>query len=100
MKTYCGLRERCIVVVVLTQHDDRHMSLHKPLTIGDLQKSIANVASELAASMYFSSPINKFALHYYDFIKVGTYLCTCNAVHWILMVHFCSNDLNIMQLLV
>uniref|UniRef100_A0A8W8M9M4 AAA+ ATPase domain-containing protein n=1 Tax=Magallana gigas TaxID=29159 RepID=A0A8W8M9M4_MAGGI len=31
-------------------HDDRHMSLHKPLTLGDLQKSIANVASELAAS--------------------------------------------------
>ncbi|XP_062587861.1 dynein heavy chain domain-containing protein 1-like, partial [Saccostrea cucullata] len=31
-------------------HDDRQMSLYKPLTLGDLQKSIANVASELAAS--------------------------------------------------
>ncbi|XP_078321880.1 dynein heavy chain domain-containing protein 1-like isoform X9 [Crassostrea virginica] len=30
-------------------HDDRQMSLYKPLTLGDLQKSIANVASELAA---------------------------------------------------
>lgn len=64
MKIRCGLRERFIVVVVLTQHDDRHMSLHKPLTLGDLQKSIANVASELAASMYFSSPMKIFCLHY------------------------------------
>lgn len=56
--------ERFIVVVVLTQHDDRHMSLHKPLTLGDLQKSIANVASELAASMYFSSPMKISSLHY------------------------------------
>ncbi|XP_056008158.1 dynein heavy chain domain-containing protein 1-like [Ostrea edulis] len=31
-------------------HDDRQMSLYNPLTLGDLQKSIANVASELAAS--------------------------------------------------
>lgn len=67
MKIRCGLRERFIVVVVLTQHDDRHMSLHKPLTLGDLQKSIANVASELAASMYnvllFSYENFQFALH-------------------------------------
>lgn len=64
MKIHGRLRKRFIVVVVLIQHDDRHMSLHKPLTLGDLQKSIANVASELAASMYFSSPMNISSLHY------------------------------------
>ena len=35
--------------ISVLQHDDRQMSLYKPLTLGDLQKSIANVASELAA---------------------------------------------------